>query len=573
MPPHTPVAPPTVLPAVVDALRADLRAARYLSEHVEELLGPVAAAALRREDAVPARRALRTITDPAGTLLGVFTLGATVTRERLDEVLPTLGAAGAERLGIVGPAGERADGDAAGGDAADGGTQRLRALIDLSPYAAEDDRGSVTWWIASDLSELATDAPLHPAHVLGVGGASLTLARITPRAEVGRVLDVGCGGGIQALHASRHAAHVVATDLSERALAFAAFNAALNGVELELRQGSLLEPAAGETFDLIVSNPPFVITPRAADEDRDAWTYRDGGRAGDALLGELLADLPAHLAPGGTAVMLGNWEITGAPETVAEDSQEGAPGSGSTEGRSAEDRSAWDAHPRAWLEAASAGGVDAWVIQREQEDPAEYAGTWARDGGITVRDPEWPALVGAWLDDFASRDVAAIGFGYVLLHRPAGAADGSSLVDGSGPADGASRRGVLRTESATGTGSGTLAEHLAASLAAIDGLEDLDDEALLAARPVRASDVMERRHLTPGEWDPVLIELVQGRGLARAVRADQALAATVGALDGTLTLGQVIAAVCALTDADVDETRERLLPIVRELVITGMVTL
>src|SRR5699024_11015949 len=135
-----------------------------------------------------------------------------------------------------------------------------RALVDLAPYSAEDDAGSVDWWIASDLSELATGAPLSPEHVLGVGGASLTLARITPRSPVRRVLDLGCGGGIQALHASRHAEHVVATDLSERALAFAAFNAALNGIELELRHGSLLEPVAGESFDLVVSNPPFVIT-------------------------------------------------------------------------------------------------------------------------------------------------------------------------------------------------------------------------------------------------------------------------------------------------------------------------
>ena len=137
----------------------------------------------------------------------------------------------------------------------------------------------------------------------------------------------------------------------------------------------------------------------------------------------------------------------------------------------------------------------------------------------------------------------------------------------------AGRRGLLRTELATGTGSGTLSEHLAASLAALDRLSALDDEALAATRPVRAEDVVERRHLTPGQWDPLLIELVQGAGLARTVPADQALAATVGALDGTLTLGQVIAAVCALTDADVEETRARILPAVRELALTGMVTL
>lgn len=536
-PEHAPAAAPTVLTPEIEALGTDLRESRYVTEHLEEVLGAVASAALRREDPAPARRRLAGSTDPAATLLALFVLGETLPAARVAAALPTLGLDGAQRLGLLAPAdrpaGDRPtadghDGHPADGSAADGPS--VRALVDLAPYAAEDDAGPLHWWIASDLSELATGAPLSPEHVLGVGGASLTLARITPRTPVGRVLDLGCGGGIQAMHASRHAEHVVATDLSERALAFAAFNAALNGIELDLRRGSLLEPVAGEVFDLVVSNPPFVITPRAGDDEHDPWTYRDGGRAGDTLLAELLAQLPAHLAPGASAVMLGNWEIT--------DEEDGF------------------AHPRGWLEPALADGVDAWVLQRDREDPAEYAGTWARDGGITPRDHRWDALIDAWLEDFASRAVEGIGFGYLLLRRPD-----------------AGRRGLLRTELTTGTGSGTLSEHLAASLAALDRLSALDDEALAATRPVRAEDVVERRHLTPGQWDPLLIELVQGAGLARTVPADQALAATVGALDGTLTLGQVIAAVCALTDADVEETRARILPAVRELALTGMVTL
>ncbi|WME22267.1 methyltransferase [Brachybacterium sp. GU-2] len=536
-PEHAPAAAPTVLTPEIEALGTDLRESRYVTEHLEEVLGAVASAALRREDPAPARRRLAESTDPATTLLALFVLGETLPGARVAAALPTLGLEGAQRLGLLAPAdrpaGDRPTADGHDGHTADGpaaGAPSVRALVDLAPYAAEDDAGPVHWWIASDLSELATGAPLSPEHVLGVGGASLTLARITPRTPVGRVLDLGCGGGIQAMHASRHAEHVVATDLSERALAFAAFNAALNGIELDLRRGSLLEPVVGEVFDLVVSNPPFVITPRADDDEHDPWTYRDGGRAGDTLLAELLAQLPAHLAPGASAVMLGNWEIT--------DEEDGF------------------AHPRAWLEPALTDGVDAWVLQRDREDPAEYAGTWARDGGITPRDHRWDALIDAWLEDFASRAVEGIGFGYLLLRRPD-----------------AGRRGLLRTELATGTGSGTLSEHLAASLTALDRLSALDDEALAATRPVRAEDVVERRHLTPGQWDPLLIELVQGAGLARTVPADQALAATVGALDGTLTLGQVVAAVCALTDADVEETRARVLPAVRELALTGMVTL
>ncbi len=536
----TPIATPRVLPEEIAALRADLTAASYRTETVEQLLGPVAADALRRENPVPALRVLEAREEPAAVLLRLFTLGAQVPRSLVEGALPALGVDGARRLGLLetvpaDPSPDPARSDDAGAEESDG---PVRAQFDLSPYSASDDAGQIDWWIASDLSELATGRPLGPEHVLGVGGASLTLARITPRTPVGRVLDLGCGGGIQALHASRHAEHVIATDLSERALAVAAFNAALNGIEIELRQGSLLEPVAGERFDLIVSNPPFVITPREAAEETTTWTYRDGGRAGDTLLAELLRALPSHLAPGGSAVMLGNWEITTGSD--------------------------WDAHPRAWLREVAADGVDAWVLQREQEDPAQYAETWTRDGGVTDRDPGWAGLVRAWLEDFEGRDVERIGFGYLLLRRPADASD---------VPDAPARPGTLRTEQVPGTGTGTLSVHLAESLRAMGTLAQLDDAALAAARPVRADDVVERRHLTPGQWDPMLIELVQGAGFARSVRADQQLAATVGALDGTLTLGQVVAAVCALTDADEDETLERVLPAVREMIVTGMVTL
>lgn len=534
-------APPRVIPPLVSALRADLLAAPYTIAATEDLYGPLAVAALRRENPVPARRVLRGRTDPLAVLLSVLTLGAAVPRPLIDAALPSLGAEGALELGILVPASDGEGG--ADADAADG-ESLLRAAIDLSPYSAQDDAGEIDWWIASDLSELATGRPLRGEHVLGVGGASLTLARITPRDAVGSVLDLGCGGGIQALHAARHARRVVATDLSERALAVAAFNAALNAEEgaapIELRHGSLLEPVAGETFDLVVSNPPFVITPRdtALAHDRTAgaegsWTYRDGGRAGDTLLAELLGALPSHLAPGGRAVMLGNWEVP--------------------------DGEATDAHPRAWLDPALEDGVDAWVILRETEDPAQYAETWGRDGGVTDRDPRWQDMQDAWLDDFAARGVEGLGFGYLLLRRP---------ERGTAP-----RPGILRSEEATGTGSGTLSSHLTASLAMIDVLAGIDDDALAASRPVRAADVVERRHLTPGAWDPTLIELVQGAGLARAVCADQLLAATVGALDGTLTLGQTVSAVCALTDTDPDQARETLFPQIRELVTTGMLSL
>ncbi|MBC7373306.1 MAG: class I SAM-dependent methyltransferase, partial [Frankiales bacterium] len=142
---------------------------------------------------------------------------------------------------------------------------------------------------------------VHPQQVLGVGAASLTLAAATPRTPVGRTLDLGAGSGIQALLAEGHSSTVVATDASPRATAYALLSGALNGQVLDARTGDLLAPVAGELFDLVVSNPPFVIGPHSR------YTYRDGGLDGDELCRRLVGELPRHLVEGGHAVLLANW--------------------------------------------------------------------------------------------------------------------------------------------------------------------------------------------------------------------------------------------------------------------------
>jgi SAM-dependent methyltransferase len=511
---------------LLEALRADLEP--FTVDAVEEVLGPVAAAALHREQAVPALRAVGELpgpdgaaplplADPVATLVRAFVLGCPVPRGDLDRALPRLATDGAERLGLVAAAGT-ADDDA------------VHARLDLRPYRASDAVGTVDWWLASDLGELATGRALRPDHVLGVGGASTTLAQVTVRLPRRRALDLGTGCGVQALHAARHSDAVVATDVSARALAFARFNAALAGIDLDLRRGSMLEPVTGdEPFDLVVSNPPFVITPRATSARSSAlprYEYRDGGRAGDDLVADLVSGVGPVLAPGGVAQLLGNWEH-----------------------RRGED---WRDRVGAWLDAS---GLDGWVVQREVQDPAEYAETWLRDGGTTpVRDPDgWSAAYGAWLDDFAARDVEAVGFGIVLLRRPAG---------GSG-----SR--LRRVEEHVAPVRQPLGAHLAAALAAHDLLAATDDDALLDRTLTVAPDVTEERHLVPGSVDPSVVLLRQGGGFGRVVRAGTALAGLVGACDGELTVGQILGGIGALLDVPVDALRAELVPQVRDLVADG----
>ncbi len=235
--------------------------------------------------------------------------------------------------------------------------------MDLRPYGFVDDLGAGSWWIVSDLGELALGTALDEEHVLGIGGATTTLSGLQVPVPVRRVLDLGTGCGIQAMHASRFADEVVATDISRRALDIARFNTQLNGITgVEFRLGSLYDPVAGERFDRIVSNPPFVITPRT--EGVPAYEYRDGGMVGDALVETVLRGLEEHLEPGGTAQLLGNWEYHWGTDGL--------------------DR------VQDWFADTD---LDVWVVERERQDPYAYAETWIRDGGTKPGTPEHDRLV------------------------------------------------------------------------------------------------------------------------------------------------------------------------------------
>ena len=541
--------PPAATPEQAASLRADLADSGWGVEAVAALLGEAADAALRREIRLPALRAVRAalaggpVPSPVAVLTALFMLGEPVPATALDAALPRTAAAGAAAIGLVGESDE---------------SGCVRALVDLRPHEAVDDAGEVRWWVASDLGELVTGRALAPDHVLGVGGAGLTLAGLTPRTRVGTALDLGCGCGIQTLYLLRHAEHVVATDISARALAFTAFNAALAGVSvtgapgagsdiapssgldseadaasesgsdagsLELLRGSLLEPVAGRRFDLIASNPPFVLTPPAVREaGLPLMEYRD---AGGPILPGLVAGLAEHLEPGATAVMLGNWEHRGA--------------------------GSWRDAVAAWLPE----GLDAWILERELQDPVEYATMWLRDGGLTPeRDPEaFDAALEAWIDDFEARDVRGVGFGYLIVHRPRRPREPWRLL-----------------EEVTTSGQGVLGPHVAEVLEVRERLAGLDDEAVADLCPLLAPDVTEERHLIPGAAEPTVILLRQGGGLGRTLQASTAVAALAGVADGELSVGQVASAVAALSElnaVDALALRAEMVEAARHLLTTG----
>lgn len=501
--------------ALIDRVRADLVAARFTVDGLGAIWGREADAALERGNRVPAVRALAGDDSARATLAALFVLGMPVRVEEVERALPALGVAGAVELGLV-----RVDGAVCAG------------LCDLRPYDFLDAQGAGSWWIASDLGEIATGRALRTDHVLGVGGASLTLAGLLIPDPVPSVLDLGTGCGIQAMHVSRWAGRVVATDISERALEFARLNAALNGIaNIEFRLGSLFEPVAGERFDRIVSNPPFVITPRATGVPE--YEYRDGGMIGDALVEAVVAGARDHLVDGGIAQLLGNWEYRADPPGVGTDGLQRAAG---------------------WADAA---GLDAWIIERERQDPAQYAETWIRDGGTRPGSDDFDRLCGAWLDDFAVRGVTGVGFGYMLLRR---------REAGTAPR----LRRVERLDAPLGRGAVALGGHLATALAAADWQAARDDDEVLAARLTVAPDVTEERSHWPGEPDPSVLLLRQGAGFRRELRVGTELAAIVGACDGELSLGAIVVAVAELLEVDLDELRRATVAEVRELLVDGM---
>lgn len=478
----------------VRRVRDAFLAAGYTTDGVLELLGPHAHAALARDETVPARRATAG-GSPLETLVRLFLLQLPVPERQAGNALPLTPAIA---LGLL----ER--------DGAD-----VRAALDVRPYGTTDDQPGARWYVVSDLGTGLDGVvrPLPEDHVLGVGAASMLLAQLTPRHAVLRALDVGTGSGVQVLHLAAHAGAVTATDISARALRLARLTARLSVVEVELRSGSLYEPVARERFDLIVSNPPFVIGPGAR------HTYRDSGLPGDELCRRLVASSEQVLDEDGMLVMLANW-VHRAGES-------------------------WQERVGSWLPAQ----VDAWVVQRDVADPAAYVGTWLRDSG-EAGSPGYVDAYDTWLRALEADGVEAVGFGWVVL-RTAGA-------------------GSARVEEWPHPVEQPLGPYVHRLLDAQAWLVGTRDEDLLAATLVLADDVVQEQVGAPGAADPELLLLRGTSGMRRVRRVDTEAAAAAGACDGTLPLGALLDAVATVLAEDPAKVRARVLPQVRGLVEDGM---
>jgi len=497
---------PVIRPLLDDRDLAALRTALdgYTVDGVHEAIGLAGQAALQRGDLVGAARALAA-DDPLETLIRLFVLGETVTEKAARGALHPLPVAQAAAGGLI-----KVEEDS------------VRALLDVRPYAEGSDDHTSAWWVVSDFGADVRRRPLSPDHVLGVGAAALTLAQATPRSPVRRALDIGTGCGVQALHLSNHADEVVATDISERALQLAATTAGLSGRQWDLRQGSLLDPVAGEQYELIVSNPPFVVSPGDGGYD-----YRDSGLPGDAFCATLVRGMPRLLTEGGTAQLLANWVVT-ADEP-------------------------WRERVGGWL---AGSGCDAWVWQRELADPGEYVSLWLRDAGESPGTPGWARRYNAWLDWFAAHGIVAVGMGLVTLWRTGSQQPAVVLEDvpqvleqpiwGELPAWHARQRWLAARPAGR-----------------------LLDARLLSAPGLALASESE---LTGAGWQDTGARLRQTRGMRWEVETDDAISALIAGCDGRTPVRTLISLLAASLERSADDVATAALPVIRDLVSRGFLT-
>ncbi|HET7465468.1 MAG TPA: methyltransferase [Candidatus Dormibacteraeota bacterium] len=480
-------------PTHVAQLRSALWSAGYNTGKVSEMLGadgqhlqpdPAQAVLLRRQ--LPAGK-------PLSTLIQLFILTLPVSRHDAAAALAPLSLDSARQLGLVQEFGDHVEG-----------------AVRITPY----ERFLFASSRVPDMDAVERD------HVMGITRSSINLANLTIRRPVDLTLDLGCGTGFQSLFASRHSSKVIATDINPLAIRFTRFNARLNAVDnIECREGSFMEPVAGEQFDLIVSNPPFVISPDTN------FLFRDSGLPGDDLSRQVLADVAGALREGGMATVLISW------------------GRKTGEG--------WADAPRRWVEG---NGCDAWILHQITQPALMHSASWHQQLA-PVDLAAYDRGVGRWTEYINGLGFDAIAYGAVILRRRHGA-------------------NWIRTEDLPDPTAAPAGEHLLRMteaedlLAAMPDKRSLLDLKLTLARSHRLDQALV---CTDGSYTVEQAVLHLTEGLPFRANVDAFNAYLVTRLDGTRTLREAIAeaAGAATPGVEIQELEAAALRSVRRMVELG----
>jgi len=362
-------------------------------------------------------------------------------------------------------------------------------LADLGLASIDDDTVTSRVRVAAYEGLVLVSDRLDPSarsFVAGPNPAATRVERLTIRRPVRSALDLGTGAGTQAFLASRHSEHVIAVDVNELAIELAGFNAELNGIEnVELRQGDWLDPVAGERFDLIVSNPPYVVSPDTE------LLYRDGSLVADAVTRMLVTEAPAYLEEGGIAQVMGNW-AHGADED-------------------------WRAPVEKWI---AGSGCDALLLRFPGDDLVSYAAGW--NGGL-MADGAQPFLdaVDRWLDFYRGEGIEAIADGMVVLRKRAG-------------------KNWVRAVEVPGRPTGAAGEQVLRMIEARDRRDELaDDEAVRGARLATAAGLKVTTKAQSSDHGAAKTNVELERGIGFSARVSPELARALPRLDGSRTFQDV----------------------------------
>jgi hypothetical protein len=368
-------------PEDVSRVRDVLDRAGFDDRHVRERLGVGATADLSFGPLDRPRVLRRTGDgDALASLIRVFVAGVPVPLDAFRHAVDPMDPAVWAELGLVGLEGDS--------------VQRSVALLPSGRFLIAQDA-------------ILPDGTIPRDHVMGVTDSTRALSAMIARPPARWTLDLGTGCGYLALLAAAHSQHVQATDVNPRAVAMARFNVMLNRIDnVECAAGNLFEPAGDRRFDLIVSNPPFVVSPQ------DDLTYRDSGLQGDAFCERLFRAVPGHLAEGGFAQVLCNWVRIAGQD--------------------------WLERLSGWFDGSE---CDVWIIHARSTSPAEYAQEWLPQGG---RSPSghFADDLERWMNYYDRHQIEAIDGGLISMRRRTGIRNWIR-VDTDRDVDGPSGAGIL----------------------------------------------------------------------------------------------------------------------------------
>jgi methylase of polypeptide subunit release factors len=366
--------------------------------------------------------------------------------------------------------------------------------------------------------------PLRADYVMGVAPSSIMLAALTPRRAVETTCDMGTGGGYQALLAAKHSERVIATDISPRCLNLAALNAKLNGVEnVEFRLGSFFEPIGEECFELVIANPPFVISPGSR------LIYRDGSMGGDLVSERTVRDAALHLEEGGMAVMLANWHHASDDD--------------------------WALRPKQWI---ASNHCDARWMRFDDDDPWTYAASWLQQE--EQRDEEASGrILDEWAQYHQSLGIQRIALGAVVLRKRTATRNWARCDD------------IPITTSLNACG-----DQIERIFDAEDLLSDLPEEHLLLDRRFRvhpAHRVDQALIVRDGEWTLESCTLHLTNGMDFCAKIDMPTMQFLGALDGHRTVREAALPVAEGAGVAFDQVIPVCLDITKRLLRMGLLTI